>query len=149
MNVKCCDETEPRAPEGAEPLRLSFPEGLPAFESHKEFLLYPDEGSPCFLWLRSTLDGEPLSFVTVSPFSVVSDYVAEIRDPDAERIGITDPGDATLLAILNFSDYPDKVAVNLAGPVVVNRRTLQARQVTLENASRYGVHYMLPLVAAE
>lgn len=94
------------------------------------------------------MDGEPLSFVTVSPFSVVPDYVAEIRDPDAERIGITDPGDALLLAIVNFSDYPDRVAVNLAGPVVVNRRTLQARQVTLENASQYGVHYRLPLIAA-
>lgn len=122
---------------------LRLPEGLVGFPEHKSFeLLYAPDQLP-FIWLR--LHGpEPLHFVVIEPAGIIPDYELELFDEDAALLGITEPTDAMVLNIVTVKPGAQATAtVNLAGPIVVNRRTGLARQCVLANYSRYSAHHPL------
>jgi len=145
--MTCSVECDAAIREPAGAVAVRFPDGLPAFESHRDFELVADADIPLFYWLRSASEGEPVTLVTVDPFVVAPGYVADIREPDALSLEIGDPSDALLLAIVNFSGYPESVFVNLSGPILMNARTWRARQVVLENASDYGFRHSVSMNA--
>jgi flagellar assembly factor FliW len=133
--------TDPAATGSVQTLRL--PEGLVGFPDHKSFeLLYEPDELP-FIWLR--LHGpDPLHFVVIEPAGIIPDYDLELFDEDAAVIGITDPADAMVLNIVTVKPGAQATAtVNLAGPIVVNRRTGIAKQCVLANYSRYSAHHPL------
>ncbi len=126
-----------------EPGLLRLPHGLVGLpEYHScEILLVPDQAP--FLWLR--LHGPtPLHFVLIEPGGLISDYEPELFDEDAASLGINSPEDATLFNIVTLhAGKPNAATVNLAGPLIVNRRTGVARQCILANYSRYSAHHPL------
>lgn len=122
---------------------LRLPEGLVGFPEHKSFeLLYMPDQLP-FVWLR--LHGpDQLHFVVIEPAGIIPDYELELFDEDAALLGITDPSDAMVLNIVTVKPGATTTAtVNLAGPIVVNRRTGIAKQCVLANYSRYSAHHPL------
>ena len=122
---------------------VDLPAGLIGFPDHKRMeLVYVPEQLP-FLWMR--LKGpDPLNFVVIEPRGVVADYEPEIFDEDAAALGITGPNDATVLNIVCLDQaHPQKATVNLAGPVIINRRTGVGRQVVLANHGRYSARHPL------
>lgn len=128
------------APGAGGPMAIEFPEGLPGFpEAHHFRLELLEEGLEPFRALRSA-DLPGLEFVVVPPGEVFSNYVIDIPEPDVERLGLESAEDAVVLAIVTVARPP---TANLLGPLVVNRRTFQARQVVLAN-SAYDVRTPLP-----
>jgi flagellar assembly factor FliW len=124
---------------------LSLPEGIVGFPEYKSFDLLSVPDQLPFIWMR--LHGpDPLHFVVIEPGGLIPDYELELFDEDASVLGIADPADAMVLNIVTV--YPGSNAsatVNLAGPVIVNRRTGVAKQCILANYARYSAHH--PLVA--
>jgi len=119
---------------------IEFPEGLPGFPEARRFRLEPlEEGLEPFLSLRS-YDLPGLEFVVVAPGEIFSDYVIDIPQPDVERLSLEGADDVVVLTIVTVARPP---TANLLGPLVVNRRTAQARQVVLANSS-YEVCTPLP-----
>ena len=85
----------------------------------------------------SSVDEEGLAFVVVAPGALFDDYVIEIPEAEAALLELVSPEDVEVLTLVTRRLGASPVA-NLMGPVVVNRQTLQACQVVLQNAP-YGV----------
>jgi flagellar assembly factor FliW len=141
--MKVSPDLTPAESASAPSQAVSLPEGLVGFPDHKSFeLLYVQDQLP-FVWMR--LHGpEPLHFVVIEPGGIIPDYELELFDEDAAFLGISDSADAMVLNIVSVKPGPQATAtVNLAGPIVVNRRTAIAKQCVLANYGRYSAHHPL------
>jgi flagellar assembly factor FliW len=126
-------------------VEVTFPAGLPGFPHAHRFQLAPwGEGETPFLVLRA-MDDPNARFVVVSPWAFYPDYELGLQNDEAERLGVTEPRDALVFCMVTLSDTPHHATVNLLGPIVVNRRTLEAAQVVVP-AIGYGVR--APLAVA-
>lgn len=96
-----------------------------------------------FVTLRSP-KSEGLEFLAIEPYDFVPGYVLELNDLDTELLGLASSEDALVLNIVTVhSSEPQFVTTNLIGPVVVNRRTLAARQVIIANSDAYSPRHVL------
>ena len=142
--MKCADISDPvRLPVETENL-IRLPLGLLGFESTKEYVLLADPAQDPFLWLQ-VVNNTNLAFLVVPPSSVMADYQPDLGAEDVEFLGLKSPEDAVLFNIVTLREA-DQSTVNLKGPVVINRRTLVAKQVIPLNAAQYSVQH--PLVSA-
>jgi flagellar assembly factor FliW len=142
--MKVSPDTTPtdQAP-SATALSLRLPEGLVGLPEYKDFeLLYEPDQLP-FIWL--CFQGPaPLHFVVIEPGGIIPDYEIELFDEDAAFLGIKDSSDAMVLNIVTVRHGQHTTAtVNLAGPVIVNRRTGIAKQCVLANYGRYSAQHPL------
>jgi flagellar assembly factor FliW len=97
-----------------------------------------------FMWLSFEGLAEPINFLVIEPNGFVKNYSPELFDQDADELEITASGDAFVLNIVTLRDTaPASASVNLTGPIVVNRRTLQAKQVVISNYMGYRTPYIL------
>jgi flagellar assembly factor FliW len=124
---------------------LQVPLGLLGFEGIKQYSLITNPDEEPFLWLQAV--GDPsLSFLVVPTFDVAKDYNPEIGDEDAAFLGLDSQEDAWVYGIVTL--HRNRPAtVNLKGPIIVNRHTLRAKQVVLNNAVRYAIQH--PIVDTE
>ena len=123
---------------------IYFESGLPGFnEAHRFALVRIGGEDSLFSMLRST-DDAGLEFVVVPPELFFPDYVPEIDDDMAARIGLDSADDALLLVIVTITDPLGDSTANLLGPVVVNQRTRQAIQAILDPATYSTREALLP-----
>ena len=117
--------------------RVVLPEGMVGLPDTTEFELVATEESLPIMWLRST-GAERLSFPVVEPGQFVPDYKLELNDADAAFLD--DSSAPLVLTVLTVRSLaPQKATINLVGPIVINRQTLQGKQVLLANSERYSV----------
>jgi len=119
---------------------IEFPAGLIGVGGRRFALLVRDESSP-FRWLQETERAE-LALPVASPFEFFPDYVVEISDGEAERIGISDPDEAEVLAIVRAAPQLEDFTINLMAPILVSRG--KAHQVINEAP---GADLRAPLLA--
>ena len=71
---------------------LTFPDGLPGFEEHRQFTLVPHhtaeggKGSP-FVWLQSLEDGG-LAFLAMEPHQAFPDYAPRVPRAEMEALAL-------------------------------------------------------------
>jgi flagellar assembly factor FliW len=121
---------------------IRMPLGLLGFEQCKRFALYAKPEQEPFLWLQP-VGNLKLAFLVMSPFVVAPDYRPTIPDEDAHFLGLERPEDALIVNIVTVRG-PKQATVNLKGPIVLNRRTLTAKQVIPLNAPNFSVAHPLP-----
>jgi flagellar assembly factor FliW len=121
-------ETEDRA--GA--LVLHFAAGLPGFPQLRRFELVPFGGDDSPFSLLQSSDEPEIAFVVISPVLFFPDYEPMLDDDTAERLGLRSANDAQLLVIVTVGPRPEDSTVNLLGPIVVNRTTLEGVQIVLD-----------------
>ena len=140
------EHTLTAAPDATPIPSYRIPQGLIGFSTHTRFELLADPEQLPFRWLL--LHGpETIQFVVIEAGGVIPDYELELFDEDAAVLGINGAEDALILNIVTVSrSLPATATVNLASPVVVNRRTGLAKQVVLANHAHYNVRH--PLVTA-
>jgi flagellar assembly factor FliW len=109
---------------------LTFVDGMPGFPGRQQFAIVAQPGLEPFLTLEPVDSAGP-TFVVVPPSAVVEDYEVPVDNDTADALGITEPDDAFMLAIVAVGTSSDSHTVNLLGPIVVNRHTGRARQVVL------------------
>lgn len=108
---------------------IKMPEGLLGFEEYKDFELFESEYKP-FMVMQAIQDTN-LSFFLIDPFLFRPDYEMDIDDATLLKIGITNPSDVIVLAIVTIPSDGSNVTANLQGPVIINKQNGQAMQVAL------------------
>lgn len=122
------------------PAEIHILGGLNPFP-HERYRVSVEPEAPPFLRIQ-TVDDD-LVFHVLDPFLVVENYEPAIGDDDDQLLGLSGVADTRLLVIVNLASGATQATVNLAAPIVVNRKTGQAKQVILQNANQYSVKHKL------
>ncbi len=125
----------------AEESILHMPDGMLGFECYKRFVLLEDKPGVEFKWLQA-VDNPALAFIVIDPMAFFPDYEMNLTDEEAESLDIRDASEAVVLTTVTVNKEEGKVTANLLGPVVINSRTLQARQIVLQD-DRYGTKHII------
>ena len=104
--------------------------GLPGFPGAHRFRLMPYGGTSGPFFRLLCLDRD-LVFVVATPEVFFPDYAPQIDRATADRLGIAAESDAAVYVIVTVGSTPHEATANLLGPIVVNRRNLEAAQVVL------------------
>jgi flagellar assembly factor FliW len=138
------ENTAPLPPPRQTESTVRMPMGLLGFEAIKEYSLLADPAEEPFLWLQVPHDAN-LAFVVIAPQPLLPDYQPDISPEDLAFLGLASTADAAILSIVTVQG-PNQATLNLKGPIVLNRRTLVAKQVIPTNASQFSVQHPLPVV---
>jgi flagellar assembly factor FliW len=107
---------------------LTFPGGLLGFADIERFALVDAGDGDTYFWLQS-VDDPQLAFLAAVPWAFFPDYEPVLSDADQDALGLASAEDATLFCLLTITE--EAVTANLLGPLVVNSRTREGRQVVL------------------
>jgi flagellar assembly factor FliW len=128
---------------------FEFQPGLGSFEQYHHYALIVDAESPVE-WLQS-VDEPSVGFPLIEPFLFYPDYAFELRDADAEALGLENPEQAIVRCVLTVREAAEEITANLLAPVLLNQRTGRGRQVVLQEGDmplRYPVFEALRLPAS-
>ncbi len=121
-----------------------MPEGLIGLPDFKKFQLIVDPESLPFVVLHTT-EGDSIQIPALEPVGFVENYKLNINDEDAELLGLkgadSNPLILNVATIKSFE--PQKVTLNLAAPIIINRRTRVGKQVLLINYQDYSTAHVL------
>ncbi len=118
--------------------------GLLGFSQYHRYVLIEHHQEAPFLWLQC-LDKPDLAFVVIDPRFLLPGYQPGpmpliMRTLEAER-----PEDLKILVILTIPPgKPQDMTANLMGPVVINLKTRQGRQLIVEDPAYSHKHRVLP-----
>ena len=123
---------------------VHFKQGIPAFEEEHEFLIIPYEEKSPYFFLQS-LTSPDLAFLMTMPFLFFSDYEFEIDDETERQLGIQQQSDILVYALLTIPQGRVKdMTANLMAPIVLNQKTMQAKQLVLERSRYTTKHRLFP-----
>jgi len=113
---------------------IHFRDGLLGFPDKKNFIILDHKPGSPFLWLQS-IDAPDLAFVMTNPFLTKSDYLKDIS-PEEEAFLKNENDDEVI--IFSLVTIPrgevEKATVNLMGPIVIESKSRNAKQVILANS---------------
>lgn len=141
--MNCMEPIEPRDLGVTADCRIQMPFGLLGFEQLKNFTLVTNPEEEPFVWLQA-VEEPKLAFLVMSPFVVVPDYLPEIPEEDERGLGLESPEERLIFNIVTVRGA-QQATVNLKGPIVLNRRTLVAKQIIPLNAPNLPVALPLPI----
>jgi flagellar assembly factor FliW len=118
---------------------VQVPLGLLGFEHVKQYVLLAAPEEDPFLWLQM-LDKPSQGFVVVPAGAVLPGYAPDICQQDVDFLGLKSPEDAIVLSIVTVAPNGAATA-NLKGPIVINRRSLVAKQVIPANVAGYSLKH--------
>lgn len=111
--------------------------GLLGFPDASRYVRVEIPDAEGWLWLQSVDDPE-LAFLAIDAFLFFPGYDLELPDADVAAIGLEQPTDAEVLALVTVrrgdDDTIEMITANLLGPLVVNDRTKVGRQVVLSDS---------------
>jgi flagellar assembly factor FliW len=124
--------------------KFFMPEGLIGLPDFKRFELIVDPESLPFVVLRA-VEGDEIQIPAVEPVGLVDNYRLDIGDADAEFLGLVGAdANPLILNVATIKSYePQKVTLNLAAPILINRRTRVGKQVVLMNYQNYSTTHVL------
>jgi len=121
---------------------ITFERGILGFSDTARYALVQTGDESAFYWLQA-VDREDLAFVVCDPRLFVPEYRVPVKAEELAPIGITDMDDAQVFVIVNKFD--DVLTGNLQGPLVVNARTKQAKQLVLSDKKFSTRHPLMRL----
>jgi flagellar assembly factor FliW len=132
---------------GAREVRLDkvihFPRGIIGFDSLREFTLLQIRPDSPLLVLQS-MEEPTLGLLVADPFAFISDYDVRIGDADQELLKAGGAEDIAVLVTATIPPgRPERTALNLLGPIVINHRErlgLQVPQNERTGPARIFVH---------
>ena len=123
---------------------ISLQPGLLGFSQYHRYVLIEHHQEAPFLWLQC-LDKSDLAFVVIDPRCFLPDFQPPLLSKVMQEMEVEQPEDLKLLAILTIpSGKPQEMTANLMGPVVINLKTRQGRQLILEDTHYSHKHRVLP-----
>lgn len=119
---------------------VTFPDGIPGFESCRRFVVMAAETATPLRRLHA-LDGTGASFLTIDPRAALDSYRCELSAADRRRLGAAE-GDPLLWLVLVTVEESGRLTVNLRAPIVINPRTMTGHQV-LPHDCLYPLNHVL------
>lgn len=123
---------------------ITFKKGIPGFDYLKDFILKELKDNERFKILEST-KGE-VSFVTISPFEIYSDYEINLNEETIKELQIGKPEDVLVLNIITLGKTLESSTMNLQAPIVINIKNNLAKQYIMQNSNYKTKH---PLIRRE
>jgi len=120
--------------------KIFFPEGVIGFEKIQHYFLLDSREGP-FYWLQAEKYPE-LAFLLIDPRIFKDDYELEVNESDIQSIGIESEDQCLDFVIVTVPEDPSKVSANLMGPIIINKRTREAKQIISAN-DEYTVKYYI------
>ncbi len=119
---------------------VTFANGILGFPDARRYLvIHHKEDSP-FRWLQNVEYGD-LAFLVADPAHYVPTYAPELPDQIAEELNLSEESPRLVYTMVTIpKGKPDGMTLNLAGPLLINLESRQARQVVLED-QRYPIRY--------
>lgn len=127
-------------PTGEKPVRILFPQGLIGLGKYQQFVLGPLPDQEAFMFLKS-LDDDDFGLVLTNPFWFMPDYEFELADRYVKELG--EEQDLQVFVTVTLASRPQDITVNLAGPIIVNRRTGRGVQIVVENKEYTTKHHLM------
>lgn len=121
---------------------VTFSEGLPGFEEHRQFVLVASADMEPFTVMRGVQDEAP-SFVAVDPRVVDRTYPTTLDRVDLARLAAHEKEPLLWLAIVAAHD-DGRATANLRAPVVINPGTMRGIQI-IAVESPYRTDHPLPV----
>ncbi|QAS53705.1 flagellar assembly protein FliW [Halobacillus litoralis] len=115
---------------------ISFPHGLPGFESFHSFVLLPVDELGTYFALQA-VDEAGLSLIVTNPYIFYKDYAFDI---DEQELSLEKPNDVAVYNVVTLKDPFEKSTLNLQAPIVMNVRERIAKQVILNDANYQTKH---------
>jgi flagellar assembly factor FliW len=122
---------------------LYFPKGVIGLEEHHEFtLLQIREDSP-FLVLQS-LEDATVGLLVADPYSFTADYEIKLGEAERKILRLKNIRQVAVLVTVTIPrGQPEKTALNMTGPILVNytsRIGLQVPQVESKLPGHFYLH---------
>lgn len=124
---------------------LSFPEGIFGYPNCRSFRLLEPQGAYPLKFLQAVEDPS-VSFPCMDAVAIQQDYQVPLTEAQAGTLALEQESEAMVLAILVVPEDPRQATANLAGPLVLNTRTLVGLQVDLD-ITKYPLRF--PVFAAK
>lgn len=114
---------------------IHLDDGLMGFPESTQYVLFPYAEDSSFFWLQSVNESD-IAFIVINPFDFFNDLIFEVSDEDAALINLERGEDVEIFTLVTIPDgKPEEMRTNLAGPVVVNVRNRQGRQILAKEFS--------------
>ncbi len=100
---------------------ITFPQGIPPFDSCQRYKLFHEEGTESVFWLQS-LEDPDLMFSVTDPDLLKLSYEVSLSDEEQKLLDIA-PGDELLLSVIVYKDGEnpaESLKVNARAPIVIN-----------------------------
>src|SRR5262245_45599750 len=118
---------------------ISFPDGIPGFETCRRFvLLTADNLAP--LQRLESIEGPPAAFLGIDPRHLLATYRCRLSESDLRALGAD--ADSTLLWFAIISEDQGVLSANLRAPIVINPQRMIGRQV-LPDEGLYPIRHVL------
>ncbi len=117
-----------------------MPDGLLGFPDFTRYLILQHrDGSP-FRWLQC-LDEPTLAFLIVDPSHYVSEYAPTLSDEAQASLELDAESPVLVYTIVTIPrGMPEKMTINLAGPIVINGANRKASQLVIDDP-QYSVRH--------
>lgn len=108
---------------------IHFPRGLMGFEDQHEFTLLQIKPGASFLMLQSM--SEPrLGLLVADPYCFMDDYQIRINEAEQKILNIAKREQVAVLVTVSIpTGHPEKTALNLSGPILINHEAKLGLQV--------------------
>ncbi len=121
---------------------IHMPGGMLGFSGDKRYVIVRHNEKSVFFWLQS-LDDPTLAFVIVNPLLFVPDYRIDLQAVNSE-MAWDEAGTPSVYAVVNIPrEAPEKMTMNLAGPIIVNHENREAVQRVFPDAGYSHRHPVL------
>lgn len=121
---------------------LTFPRGLVGMEESREFVLLQMRDDSPFLILQS-LEDPRVGLLVADPYSFLAEYDVRLGEAEQQLLQLEDVGQMAVLVTVTIPPgAPEKTALNLSGPILVNKAARLGLQVPQPD-SRYPAKVFL------
>ena len=108
---------------------IEFPRGLMGFEDQREFTLLQLREDAPFLVLQSLQDPE-LGLLVGDPYTFLPEYRIKIGDAEQNMLQVKTAGELAVLVTVSIPPgHPERTALNLTGPILINHEARIGLQV--------------------
>ncbi|WP_430510015.1 flagellar assembly protein FliW [Gottfriedia solisilvae] len=121
---------------------VAFPNGIPAFEDEKEFIVLPLQNESPFSILQS-VQTTNLAFVIGEIFTLFPSYDIELSQNAIDVLQLTESKDAVVYSIITVKEPFIKSTANLQGPIIINAVKKIGKQVVLNQSSYKTKHELV------
>jgi flagellar assembly factor FliW len=122
---------------------ITFPQGLPAFEQLRKFVIIDHQPDSPFHFLQSLEEGS-LTFVVAEPLTFFPWYQIKLAKRDLADVGVEEEEEAVVLVIVTIPENPKEMTANLQAPLVINGNRKLAKQVILSDSDYITRHLLFP-----
>jgi flagellar assembly factor FliW len=122
---------------------IHFPDGLLGFPGKRDFIMLEHKPGSPFLWLQS-MDVPDLAFVMINPFLVDREYLKYISTEEETLLKNEHDDEIIVYSLVTIpKGGVENATVNLMGPIIVESKSRNAKQVILANS---GYSHRHPLI---